>query len=119
MDRHLLARPVLPDSADVLRNQKKNFWRAGAETVGFNIGLWAFDRYVQKGHFAYISWNSIKENFKHGFEWDNDHLSTNMFAHPYNGSIFYNAGRQNGYNFWQSELFCHRRKCNVGDVYGV
>jgi len=105
MDRHLLARPVLPDSADVLRHQKKNFWRAGAETVVFNIGLWAFDRYVQKGHFAYISWNSIKENFKHGFEWDNDHLSTNMFAHPYNGSIFYNAGRSNGYNFWQSELF--------------
>lgn len=28
-----------------------------------------------------------------------------MFAHPYNGSIFYNAGRSNGYNFWQSELF--------------
>ena len=28
-----------------------------------------------------------------------------MFAHPYNGSIFFNAGRSNGYNFWQSELF--------------
>lgn len=103
--RHLVAYPVLPDSADVLRQQKKHFWRAGAETVGFNIGLWAFDRYIQKGHFAYISWNTIKENFKHGFEWDNDHLSTNMFAHPYNGSLFFNAGRSNGFNFWQSELF--------------
>lgn len=47
----------------------------------------------------------MRENFKHGFEWDNDHLSTNMFAHPYNGSIFFNAGRSNGFNFWQSELF--------------
>lgn len=28
-----------------------------------------------------------------------------MFAHPYNGSMFFNAGRSNGYNFWQSELF--------------
>ncbi len=36
---------------------------------------------------------------------DNDHLNTNMFAHPYNGSLYFNAGRSNGYNFWQSELF--------------
>lgn len=103
--RHLIARPVAPDSADVARLSHKAFWRAAAETAGMNMGLWAFDRYVQKGHFAYISWSTIKENFRHGFEWDDDHLSTNMFAHPYNGSIFYNAGRSNGFNFWQSGLF--------------
>ncbi len=103
--RHIVSTPVVPDSADVLYHQKKNFWRAGAEVFGLNMGLWAFDRYVQKGYYAYISWETIKENFKHGFEWDNDHLNTNMFAHPYNGSMFFNAGRSNGYNFWQSELF--------------
>lgn len=101
----LVATPTPPDSLDVKRLEHKAFWRASAETVGMNLGLWAFDRYIQKGHFAYISWGTIKENFRHGFEWDNDHLSTNMFAHPYNGSIFYNAGRSNGFNFWQSELF--------------
>ncbi|MDE6399377.1 MAG: DUF3943 domain-containing protein, partial [Muribaculaceae bacterium] len=95
----------MPDSTDVRFHNGKAFWRAGAETVGFNIGLWAFDRYVLKGHYAYISWNTIKENFRHGFEWDDDHLHTNMFDHPYNGSIFFNAGRSNGFNFWQSELF--------------
>ena len=103
--RHIVTPPIRPDSADIRFKNEKHFWRAAAETVGFNIGLWAFDRYVLKGHYAYISWNSIKENFRHGFEWDNDHLQTNMFSHPYNGSIFYNAGRSNGYNFWQSELF--------------
>jgi hypothetical protein len=103
--RHLVTNPVLPDSTDVLRQQKKHFWRAGAEVVGFNIGLWAFDRYVLDGHYAYISWNSIKENFKHGFEWDDDYLHTNMFDHPYSGNLFFNAGRSNGFNFWQSELF--------------
>jgi hypothetical protein len=103
--RHLVTCPVKPDSADVLRQQKKHFLRAGMETVSFNIGLWAFDRYAIKGHYAYISWNSIKENFKHGFEWDDDYLHTNMFDHPYSGSIYYNAGRSNGFNFWQSELF--------------
>ncbi len=104
-DRRIVSRVTLPDSVDVVRHQKKNFWRAGAETIGFNIGLWAFDRYVLKGHYAYISWNTIKENFRHGFEWDDDHLHTNMFDHPYNGSLFFNAGRSNGFNFWQSELF--------------
>lgn len=103
--RHIVSTPVLPDSADVRLHEHKAFWRAGAETVGFNIALWAFDRYVLKGHYAYISWNTVKENFKHGFEWDDDHLHTNMFDHPYNGSIFFNAARCNGFNFWQSELF--------------
>ena len=28
-----------------------------------------------------------------------------MFAHPYHGSLYFNAGRANGFNFWQSELF--------------
>lgn len=87
--RHIVSEPVAPDSADVRMHERKAFWRAGAETVGFNLGLWAFDRYMLKGHYAYISWNTIKENFKHGFEWDDDHLHTNMFDHPYNGSIFF------------------------------
>lgn len=103
--RHLVYPRELPDSSDMFRHQKKNFWRAGAETVGFNVALWAFDRYVLDGSYAHISWNSIKENFRHGFEWDDDYLNTNMFSHPYNGSLFFNAGRSNGYNFWQSELF--------------
>ena len=103
--RHIVSTPVVPDSIDMAMHEKKNFWRAGAEVVGFNLGLWAFDRYVKKGSYAYISWETIKENFRHGFEWDDDHLSVNMFDHPYNGSIFFNAGRSNGFNFWQSELF--------------
>ena len=86
-------------------SRKKSFWRAAGETAGLNIGLWAFDRYVLNGHYARISWNTIKANFKHGFDWDNDHLSTNMFAHPYHGSLYFTAGRANGFNFWQSELF--------------
>ncbi|WP_418306879.1 DUF3943 domain-containing protein [Phocaeicola coprophilus] len=85
--------------------KKKHFWKAAGETFGLNVGLWAFDRYVLKGHYSYISLKTIKANFKHGFDWDNDHLSTNMFAHPYHGSLYFNAGRANGFNFWQSELF--------------
>lgn len=103
--RHILTKPQMPEIGADSLHAHKAFWRAAAETAGFNLGLWAFDRYVQKGDFAYISFKTIKENFKHGFKWDDDYLSTNMFAHPYSGSLYYNAGRSNGYNFWQSELF--------------
>ncbi|MCM1450956.1 MAG: DUF3943 domain-containing protein [Clostridium sp.] len=96
---------VAPDSADVARAEKRHFFRAAGEVVGFNTGLWAFDRYVQKGDWSYISFNTIKENFKHGFIWDNDNLGTNMFLHPYNGNLYYNAARSNGFNYWQSGMF--------------
>lgn len=94
-----------PDSLDLAYYGKKHFWRGAAEVAGFNLGLWAFDRFVSHGDYSYITLNTIKENFKHGFKWDNDKLGTNTFAHPYNGSLYYTAGRANGYNFWQSELF--------------
>ena len=103
--KYNMVRQMPPDSIDMEYYSKKHFWRASAEVVGFNLGLWAFDRYVQHGDYAYISFNTIKENFKHGFIWDNDQLGTNTFLHPYNGSLYYTAGRANGFNFWQSELF--------------
>lgn len=103
--KYNIVRQVMPDSTDLAYYGKKHFWRAAGEVVGFNIGLWAFDRYVQHGDWAYINLNTIKENFKHGFIWDNDQLGTNTFLHPYNGSLYYAAGRSNGFNYWQSELF--------------
>ena len=66
--RYIVSTPVLPDSADVRLHEHKAFWRAGAETVGFNIGLWAFDRYVQKGDYAYISWKQYFGYFFSGSE---------------------------------------------------
>ena len=32
--------------------RKKYPWRAAAETVGMNVGVWAFDRYVMKRRFC-------------------------------------------------------------------
>lgn len=102
--RHRVTTPVLPDSADVTRPKHKAFWRASAEVVGTNLAVWGFDRLCKKPY-AYISWETIKNNFKRGFMWDNDNLATNNFLHPYNGSLYFNAGRSNGFNYWQSELF--------------
>lgn len=106
MPIHLSVRkPTPPDSADVWRQRNHHFWRAASTVVGSNLSLWAFDRYVQHGDWSYISLHTIKENFRHGFIWDNDKLGTNMFLHPYNGSLYYNAARANGYSYWGSGLF--------------
>ena len=83
----------------------KDFLPTATSIVGLNMGVWAFDRYVQKGDFAYISLNSVAENFKKGFIWDNDRMDTNMLLHPYHGNLFFNAARAKGYNYWQSGLF--------------
>lgn len=103
--KYRIVEQVPPDTADLNYYGKKHFLRAGGEVIGMNTAVWAFDRFVTHGDFSYISFKTIAENFKHGFVWDNDQLGTNTFLHPYNGNLYYAAGRSNGFNFWQSELF--------------
>lgn len=90
------------DSVHIVHPPKKNWLKAGAISFGTNIGLWVYDRYVLQGDFARISWKTMKDNFRKGFIWDNDQIGTNLFLHPYHGNIYYNAGRANGLNYWES-----------------
>lgn len=104
--RYSIVDALPPDSIDVARAQKKHFWRATAEIVGFNAGLAIRNRIVRSENPSFhVTWKSIWKNLKGGFKWDNDHLISNTFAHPYSGSLYYNAARSSGYNYWQSELF--------------
>ena len=103
--RHPLVPSLAPDSLDLEYYGKKGFVQSASAIVGLNLGVWAFDRYVRRQDYAYISMNTIKENFKHGFVWDNDNLGTNMFFHPYHGNLYFNAARSSGYDFFQSGLF--------------
>ena len=103
--RHRLATPRPADSLDIDYYSRKRGLQAGTMVFGINMGVWAFDRYIRKADFAYINGRTIKDNLKHGFVWDNDAMGTNMFMHPYHGSLYFNSARSNGYNFWQSGLF--------------
>lgn len=96
---------VAPDSADVAYYSEEHPARAVAMVGGINIGVWAFDRYVRNVYFSHISPKTVADNIKTGFKWDNDAIGANMVAHPYHGSLYFNAARANGFNFWQSELF--------------
>ena len=83
----------------------QNVFLASAEVMVLNAGVWIFDLYLLKGDYARINIHSIQDNFRTGFVWDNDGFNTNLFAHPYHGSLYFNAARANGMNFWESIPF--------------
>ncbi len=97
----VLAKP----STDRLLTLPKHPVRTVANILSTNVGVWAFDRFVTNGEFAKISLNSIRNNLKTGFVWDNDMFATNLCAHPYHGGLYFNAARSNGMSFWQSIPF--------------
>jgi len=80
-------------------------WLAASEVFGMNMAVWTFDRFLMNEDFAKINGHTIKQNFKTGPVWDTDKFSTNLVAHPYHGSLYFNAARSNGLNFWQSIPF--------------
>ncbi|MGL5893399.1 MAG: DUF3943 domain-containing protein [Bacteroidales bacterium] len=81
---------------------KPNAWTGAWMSGGINLAVWSFDRYIMKEDWAKITPSSVVKNMVRGFRWDSDGLETNMFAHPYHGSLYYNAARSNGMSYWQS-----------------
>jgi hypothetical protein len=80
----------------------KNYWLPAVEVVGLNFGVWGYHKYLSGENWSNISWETIKNNFKYGFQWDADGYLINQFWHPYHGSNYYNAARSNGLTFWES-----------------
>ena len=81
---------------------KPNLLRTAAMITALNVFVNRWDTWVLNEEFSRISLNSIEHNFRHAFVWDNDNFSTNLFAHPYPGNLYFNSARSNGFNFWQS-----------------
>jgi len=81
---------------------EKNYWLPAVEIIGLNFAVWGYHRYLSGENWSNISWTTIKDNLKYGFEWDVDGYLTNQFLHPYHGSNYYNAARSNGLGFWES-----------------
>lgn len=90
---------------DSLSTDKKNWIKPSGLILTTNMTVWGFDRYIINAPYARIDYNTIKSNFRTGFEWDNDNFITNLFTHPVNGLLYFDAVRANGFNFWQSILF--------------
>ena len=90
---------------DTIFNRRYPVWKPGLEVLGALTVTWAFDRYILNADYARIGIKSWNYNLKKGWEWDNDRFGVNFVGHPYSGAISFNAGRANGYNYYQSALF--------------
>ncbi len=78
---------------------------AVAEVALVNGFVWGFNEFIRQGNFTVQSPRSWADNIGHGFEWDDNHFNNNQFAHPFHGSLYYNAARSSGFNFWESAPF--------------
>ncbi len=90
---------------DPAYNHRYPLWQPAARVVLTDVVNWALDRYIYNYDWSRIGLSTWKYNIKKGWEWDNDRFGINFIGHPYSGSYYFNVGRANGYNFWQSIPF--------------
>lgn len=89
---------------------EKHFWVGAAEIAILEFIPWALARWIRHWEDPADNWAKVTpdtwwRNISHGWEYDGDAFQTNNFAHPYHGALFFNTGRTNGYDFWESTAF--------------
>jgi hypothetical protein len=63
---------------------------------------WSVNSVIRDAEWAKIGPSVWARNIENPWVWDNNKFLNNQFSHPYHGSLYFNAGRTNGYSFWQS-----------------
>lgn len=82
----------------------QHFGRAILEVTIMHIGLNFYNRVIDGTPYGQISLDSMYNNLTTAWVWDNDEFYINQLLHPYQGSMYFIAGRSNGLNFWQSMI---------------
>jgi len=104
-DGGFAAKPVTTQSVDAW-GVKRNWGLAIGEVIIVNNLVWAFNEYIRGAAFTQVNPRSWYNNvFVKGFQFDDNHFNTNMFAHPYHGNLYFNSARTNGFNYWASAPF--------------
>jgi hypothetical protein len=86
-------------------NPRQSLWKPVAQVAGINALFMGFNRYVARAEYGYVSFGTWKRNLRTGGEWDTDRFGINFIGHPYQGTLYFNAARSQGYNYWQSLPF--------------
>jgi hypothetical protein len=76
-----------------------------AETLAINLASSGINEYVRNANFNQISPRSWWHNIEYGSTYDDNQFKTNQYLHPWNGGMYYNSGRANGFGYWASALF--------------
>ena len=73
------------------------------QTLLINVAVNRFDAWaLGEPWAAEVGPKSWWRNLNLGWEWDENQFNTNMFSHPYHGSLYFNAGRANGLEYWEA-----------------
>lgn len=83
----------------------RSFWPSLASLMVVQVLPASINVFVRDAEWAQVSLQTIKNNFAYPWEWDDNAFVNNQFAHPYQGNLYYNSGRVNGYDFWASGLW--------------
>ncbi len=86
---------------DIKFNPKYPFWKPAVEVLGINVFVNGLDRAMGLD-FSHVGPSTWNYNINKGWEWDADRFGINFFGHPYTGSMYFNAARSQGYNYFQS-----------------
>ena len=89
---------------------EKHFLVGAGEIAILEFIPWALAKWIRHWENPSDNWANVSSktwwnNINKGWEYDGDNFATNNFAHPYHGALFFNAGRTNGYDFWESSLW--------------
>jgi hypothetical protein len=84
------------------RERPVNWWVSPVEIVGQTVGMNLFNRAFNPDPTYHVTWPIIKSHFTDGWWYDQDKFLTNQFAHPYEGSLYFNTARSTGHGFWVS-----------------
>ena len=89
---------------------EKHFAIGVGEVAILEFIPWALAKWFRTWEDPADNWANVSSktwwsNLQNGFEYDGDNFLTNNFSHPYHGALFFNAGRTNGYDFWESSAF--------------
>ena len=89
------------DSAPPLPPERRPLM-ALAQSAAINVFVNRVDAWVFNQDWARAGTRAWGRNLRLGWEWDEDAFPTNMFAHPYHGSLYFNAARANGLDYFRS-----------------
>ncbi|GAB3202438.1 hypothetical protein ABID22_003868 [Pontibacter aydingkolensis] len=94
---------LLHDDPDY--NKRQPLWKPTLQVLGVNALFMGYNRYIAKADYGYVDFDTWKTNLRSEPEWDIDDFRINFIGHPYQGTLYFNAARSQGYTYWQSLPF--------------
>ena len=83
-----------------------NYLVPALESATINLGLLAFSNLVTRMDFALVTPETLARNLRlSSWTVDVDYYVTNQFGHAYQGSLYFNAARSAGMNFWWAAFY--------------